>query len=437
MKRTCIVVLALVFGIGARAVRAAPDEPSAAPVEATGAALVSDPASSEVSAPPAAHGARSADAAFTRDQQADAALHACLQLAQTPGTPAAVRACFADVATSFADTLAATRAAASVTLLDAQAIAASVGAAPSDGPPPLLAPGRIELVGVSGIFGVWNAIAGGIVVGLQLPNANGGVLFLGTSAAALGLGVGAGVGGYFLGEALSLSEGDARVTASGLLWGTNLGIALQGALMPTLFPLGGNTSTSLSLGTVVAGGWTVGLLGLASTRFAHLDGPQVSLLNSGGIMGSFLGGMVLVNLATRNVQGNWPYALTYMGGNVAGLAAGYALGRVLDLSWGETLIGDLGMVLGGVVTSTATAGTLLLIGGNADGVVVGTIITSAASMGVVGGYAAGLAVVSALRGAKKAVWRTALDGVVLEPAALAVFDRRGLALPAAGFRARF
>lgn len=319
-------------------------------------------------------------------QAADAAYARCLASARVDDAQLVER-CFLDVAAAHPDTLAAVRANANVSLLQIEHDVANSAA--QNG---WLPPGRLELVGVGGLFGVWNAIAGGVVVNANVPSNNPGVLLLGTAGASLALGVGFGIGGALLGEALHLDEGASKLVASGLVWGTNAGIGL----LPVVFSVDTTGNGTSAVLTVLGAGWAGGLAALALTNAIDVDAPSMSMINSGGIWGSVVGGMVMINLANNRVTQSGAYSAAYIGTNVAGLVAGGLLSTTMKPTYAETLIFDLGAVVGGSVLGLGTVGTLSLIP-TTDTSLFTPIMTGAVTVGVLGGYAAGIATVSMLR----------------------------------------
>ena len=322
----------------------------------------------------------------SEDVTANAAYDECLRLAGRV-TTTNLTACFARVGTKYPDSLAAIRARANVSLLEAEHDL--VNGEEKQG---WLPPGRLELVGVAGLFGVWNAIAGGVLVATNVEGGNPGALLIGISAASLALGVGFGVGGAAIGDALKLDEGASRMVASGIVWGTNMGIGL----LPVVFDLDREGNGSAAIITVLGAGWAGGLGTLALTNVLRLDTPSVSMVNSGGIWGSVVGGLVMLNLANARVQPSAAYSAAYIGANFVGLVGGGLLSQTVNVSWGETLVFDLGAVIGGSVLGFGTTG-LLIASGN-DGQFATPIITSAVGVGVIGGYAVGMVTTSMLRG---------------------------------------
>lgn len=211
--------------------------------------------------------------------------------------------------------------------------------------------GRLELSSTAGLFGIWSGIAIGSSISAHLrPDET--LAILGTGALAIGLGTGLGFGGYHLAEQLDLGEGDSRWIASSLVWGTVLGIA---AIPPILENnLQGGAEVSLPLMTIVSGGLLGGVLSLGATRFHRFSSAEVSMLNTGGWVGVLFGFLTLPTLEAWNINGAVYGSLSFIAATSLGLTSGFLLSQVLDLNWGETLLLDLGGVLGLV-----TGGTLL------------------------------------------------------------------------------
>jgi hypothetical protein len=342
---------------------ATPTVDVAAPVDAAVAATPVDAPPTPMATPAPLPGSTpAADAAYAR----------CLASARVDDAKLVER-CFLDVAAAHPDSLAAVRANANASLLQIEHDVANSAA--QNG---WLPPGRLELVGVGGLFGVWNAIAGGIIVGTNVQSSNPGVLLLGTAGASLALGIGFGIGGAKLGEALHLDEGASKLVASGLVWGTNAGIGL----LPVVFSTRGNGTSAVL--TVLGAGWVGGLTALALTNVLDVDAPSVSMINSGGIWGSVVGGMVMLNLANNQVTQSGAYSAAYIGSSVVGLVGGGLLSTVMKPTYAETLIFDLGAVVGGSVLGLGTVGTLALIAPS-DTSLATPIITGAISVGVLGG----------------------------------------------------
>lgn len=339
------------------------------------------------------------------------------------GAPAVeVDACLKHAVTSDPESLSAVRATAALTMIEAMKLAET---------PAFAKPGRLELVGVTGVFGVWNAVAAGATIGLS-SGADTGPILLTTAGLALVSGVGFGYAGHLLGEKAALDEGGGKLVASGLVWGSNMGIAAAFLALDVTKPDDAGLTALTIFGPIVTMGYVGGAVGFAAAKLGRFDAAQVSLVNSGGAIGSFLGGMVAINMLQAGVEGTAPYALTYMAGNAIGLVGFGVLGNTLKLSWSETLIGDLGMVIGGTVGGLGMMGLLLSTNGdNADAAV--GLITGAASVGVVGGYAGGLLVATMLRSDDAA--HTPL--VAMTPNTGAVLDAGGAIVPTMGMRVSF
>jgi hypothetical protein len=361
------------------------------------------------------------------------AFAACLALAQGGAAPTPVVTCLDRVVSDAPESLDAVRATAAKTMLEA-ALLHPIATAPPVGAPvaePFAPPGRLELVGVAGVFGVWNAIALGVSVSSALQ-AEPGASLLGTSALSLGAGVGFAVGGYYLGEALDLDEGGGKLVASGIVWGSNMGIAASILVLDLVKPQGGGAAF-VTLAPVVGMGYVGGGLGLLAAKLGRFDAAQVSLVNSGGALGSFLGAMAVTNLAANQVGGVAPYTLTYMAGNAAGLVGFGILGNLVEVTWSETLIGDLGMVLGATVVGLGTVGVLISTQANLSNQTATLLMTGATSLGAVGGYAAGLGIAMAVR-PKPALAPSALNVL---PMSSFVVDKAGALAPTLGLMASF
>lgn len=272
--------------------------------------------------------------------------------------------------------------------------------------------GRLELSSTAGLFGIWNGIAAGVALGAHIPETPPELGILGTGALAVGLGVGYGVGGYFLAEGLNLGEGASRLVASSLVWGTTYGIAA----VPPLLELGltGPLSVSLPLFTVVLGGFAGGALAVGVSQLTELSTPQVSLINTGGWMGALFGLLTLPNLAAFRVESPSVYSLSYITLGTLGLATGVVASRWLELTWGETLLLDLGAVIGLVAGGTAV---FALNAAGAFQTLPGTVAVPLTTGGLALGALSGLALTGAglalFRGPERPVFK--LAGLDVEP----------------------
>lgn len=278
-------------------------------------------------------------------------------------------------------------------------------------------PGRLELSSTAGLFGIWNGITAGIITAIHLPSLSPTIAILGTGALSLGLGVAFGVGGYTLAERFDLSEGDSRLITAGLLWGTVMGIAATPILAERNLPERFNVSVPL-LG-VVMGGYLGGAASLLVGTRADITPAQVSLLNTGGWVGALFGLLMIPNLEAYRVQQATPYALTFLSAQALGLGAGALASRWLDASWGETLLLDLGGVLGLVASGTLMF-TLNAAGAfvSAPGTLLLPLTTGSLMAGTLGGIGVAAAAVSGRRGSERPFFRglRALGGPgTLEP----------------------
>jgi hypothetical protein len=333
---------------------------------------------------------------FIDDPRADDALAACT--AQVAEDIVAAQDCFRAVATRHAGSLAAVKAEASLAVLARQGAAT----------PGLIPAGRLGVTAASGLFGVWNGAAAGWIAA-----ANGGAVdqtaLIGvTGIGAVVLGAAMGSGGYFLAEKLKLDEGAARLLASSLVWGTVVGVGVAPTIVEA-FDTANGSGFAASVGVVAVVG--MGYLGagaaLLATSLTTFDEAQVSMLNSGGVAGSLVGMLILPALSSFRVINALPYSAAFVGSTVGGLALGAGLGRTLDLTWGETLLCDLGLVLGGVLGGTAS----FVVSPSTSSLdyPTRTVITSVLpAVGLLGGYGAALAFVTSWRAGRGApVWREA------------------------------
>lgn len=322
--------------------------------------------------------------------------------ALSPAERQAARACYAAVIANHQGTEAALKAAAGLVVFDAL-----LRAPAKDG---LEIPaGRLGISTTLGLFGVWNAVAGGILIGSNAPNlVDGAGLVAGTGAAAVALGIGAGVGGYFLADALQLDEGAARLVASGVVWGTVLGTAMA----PSIAQVEGPAGFNLAIGGVVGAGYVGGGAALLLSSLVTFDEAQVGMINSGGLIGSGVGLLLLPNLAAANVGDTSMYSLTFIGSTLVGLTAGGIVGRTVNYTWGETLLCDLGAVLGVVA-----GGTVSVVAGM-SGATEMPLLTAPPAVGLVGGYVVSALIVREWRAGRGApIWR---DAPSVRPVAMAV-----------------
>ncbi len=365
------------------------------------------------------------------DSEADAAYRRCLQLLRDED-PEAARACLEQLRARSSHTQPGLRAGTVLGLFDQ-------GLPPTPVDEPWVKPGRLELAGISGLFGVWNGVAVGVMLVAQFPDSPQWAKILGTGSLALGLGVGYGLGGYYLGERLDLTEGDARLVASGLVWGTNYGIPLAVIGYELFHPRTEAAQLQLQLGTVVAAGFAGGGAALLLSDHTDLDSSQVSMVNTGGWVGSFIGLLSLTVLGDWGIEDNTLLSLSYISFGTLWLAAGSLTSQQVELTWGETLICDLGAVLGAVLAGTVVFS--LDAAGATDGLPDGLhapMLSGSLALGTVAGLigtTAGLGWWRSTQG--KPLWRVAALGI--EPrigVPTFMIDRRGetvVLMPALAF----
>lgn len=148
------------------------------------------------------------------DSGAEEVYRRCAALLAREREPEA-RTCFLRLVVQARGSEGALKAEVALFVLDAQLTAPTTTASDA-----LIPPGRLGITAAAGLFGAWNAIGAGIMLG---ATTNGGIpgatLIIGTSGAAIAGGVAMGAGGYFLADHLKLDEGAARLVASSLVWG--------------------------------------------------------------------------------------------------------------------------------------------------------------------------------------------------------------------------
>jgi hypothetical protein len=297
---------------------------------------------------------------LTVSPDADERFRGCIALVATDEPQA--RDCLRELQGWAPDTTAGLRAEAALAALEAQVpapLARQVDEATSVS---LIPVGRLGVTTAAGLFGAWNGVAGTLIYQVQNPNSPVGTAFIAGGIGAVALGVGFGVGGFFLAEALDLDEGAARLVASGLIWGTTLSIGPAVAIAEAVARnAGGPLLFSLPLATVVAGGYVGGLATLGLALLLPFDEAQVSLINTGGWVGSLVGGLVLIDMAVFRVAPDSlsTYGLTYSGIALGTLLGAGVLGRFVHLTWGEALLIDLGAVLGSVSFGAVSVGVMI------------------------------------------------------------------------------
>jgi hypothetical protein len=358
-----------------------PADPAAAPAPAAPAVTMT-PAPTPAVETPAPVVVPAALDSVRIDLAADQAFKTCVT---TMKDDAQGRACLKAIVTSSPNSTAALRAQAGLDVLDAKALAEK----------PFFAPGRLELSSTVGAFGLWNGIALGVsvfTVAPALAGNNGGVMILGTGVASLALGAAGAVGGYYLADAFKLDEGGSRMVSSGLIWGTVVGTALTPVVLDVLAHSGvqnGQLLLPATLGTVVLAGYAGGAGAIAAATSLHPTAGQVSIVNTGGWIGGTVGLLALADLAAFSAPNVEAYSFTFIGAEALGLGAGIlAASQLKEISWGETLVIDLGAAAGGLALGTAGVGVWALAGGSGDAHIVTPILTGLPVLGLVGGAVA-------------------------------------------------
>lgn len=233
--------------------------------------------------------------ALRLDVRADERYAICVRLLRQ-GQDAEARACLERLVEEAPDTTAALRASSVLSAVPPRA-AMSEEVLPRRPLP--FDPGHLELALTSGLFGAYNGAVGALWLSLNPDLTPPYVSALGGVGAAL-LGGGYTLGTWLLADGLDLSQGDSHLLASGIGWGTALGLTLA----PWMFSLAGvpwpegvmppfrhDLSTALPLGLLpsVVGGY-VGLGGAAVlAALLELEASQVATLNTGGGTGFLLG----------------------------------------------------------------------------------------------------------------------------------------------------
>lgn len=260
-------------------------------------------------------------------------------------------------------------------------------------------PGRIEIAALSSLFGVWNGIGLTIMLA-QTFSMDPSLSFLIAAASGAGLGVALGFAGFSIAENWDLSEASSRLLASSLVWGSVYGLYL----IPSLSNFG---SVVPMVGAVLAGGYLGAAGAGAVISLTELDTAQVSMINTGGILGTFGGILLLVNF-TELASSQPLFASAFlMAGTTLGLVGGGAAGQMLQYEWGETLLCDGGMLVGGLLGGAAS---FAIANSTINGIDRGTarfLLTSIPFAGALGGMVGTCAAVSSWRGDRGApVWRS-------------------------------
>jgi hypothetical protein len=247
---------------------------------------------------------------------------------------------------------------------------------------------RLWMGVTGGVFGLQHGLSLGILLNTNFAGSiNPALGILIGGALTIGGSIGYGVLGAWAAEEYGLTAGDAHLLFAGGFWG-----GVLGAQLATLITFYGrfndfNTGSNVLTLSQLVGALALGTGALVLERGQMTDG-QVSLMNTGGLLGAFIAGMALTTTAAF-APFSEPLLIMapLMAGQLAGLGAGIFLKDMFDYSWGEVLLLDLGGVIGFLST-----GTIILAAGvaglfNTLGPAGVPIITVGLTAGVVGGYA--------------------------------------------------
>lgn len=265
-------------------------------------------------------------------------------------------------------------------------------------------PGHLELALTSGLFGVYNGAVGALWLALDPSLAPVYVSAVGGAGAVL-LGGGYALGSWLLADGVNLSQGDAHLVASGIGWGTALGLTLapwtfslanvpwpDGALPPFRHDL--SQVLPLALLPSVVGGY-VGLGGAAVlAALLDLETSQVATMNTGGGVGLLLGLATTPFLALLGVGDPLSTALLYLGSTTLGLGAGLGVAHLLRLDVWEVLLIDLATV---AAFALVGGGAYLLRSAGPPSLELDVVAGGATALGTVVGLGASTAAVSFFR----------------------------------------
>lgn len=200
------------------------------------------------------------------------------------------------------------------------AIAAGLGAAGGFAGAYFGTPENLAL-GTSSLAITSSAIGGGFGAGVAAMFTNDG----NTAAPVIAAGVATGGSlGYYLGDKLHVSPGDAAVINSGALWGT---------VTATLFSLSFNASTQISGGVVLSGTLVGTAGGVLLQRYATISRQHSALIDASGVVG-IVAALATVGVVSRadnsSVKNDERTSNFALGGLAAGLIVGGVLTRHID-----------------------------------------------------------------------------------------------------------
>jgi tetratricopeptide (TPR) repeat protein len=216
------------------------------------------------------------------------------------------------------------------------AIAAALGAAGGFAGAYFGTPDNLAL-GTSSLAITSSAIGGGFGAGVAAMFTNDG----NTAAPIIAAGVATGGSlGYYLGDTLHVSPGDAAVINSGALWGT-----VTGALLAISFESGNAVGTHLpDSDRRVAAGIVLAGLGMGTTggvllqRYVTVSRGHAALVDTGGVIGGFaaLAGLQIYTRAAGAETSDERTSNVVLGGVAAGLIVAGVLTRQMDEQYNLT-----------------------------------------------------------------------------------------------------
>lgn len=221
--------------------------------------------------------------------------------------------------------------------------------------PAFLKPGRLEIAAVSGIYGVWSGVTAGLLLGFNsdqyLWNIDPSIIILTTGGAGVGLGLAGLAAGYVVADKLDVDQGHAWAYTAGMTWGTSYAISM----LPAIYDVGGVPwwlTDEVNAGLPLLGGGLGAASAFGLALVVDPDISEVSMMNTGGWTAGLTGLLLGLNAVLWTEQESYQpttMAASYVIGKTLGLGLGLASAQFIDYTWGETLLGDVGVVLGGLL----------------------------------------------------------------------------------------
>lgn len=258
----------------------------------------------------------------------------------------------------------------------------------SDGKEPMIGPQipacgecwttpRLEMVGAATGFGAWNGVGISILAQSILSQTNTTRLdnpttfLLGTGLAAT-----ASVGYFFASDALYqnlyVQSGGARLFSTSLGWGAAYGLHISSILNGSAFADNAGIHSTVLLAGALLGSYAGAGASLGTMTAWQPDLPWVSMMNTAGILGAYSGFLLNLNYDA----GPAAEAGILLGLNTLGLVGGVFLGNAFAYNYEETLIGDLGAVIGSIVGVSVGGLLVLVIPGLPDSAKIGVVTGS-------------------------------------------------------------